>query len=148
MIRGQPITIPVFAYDESGEPTSDVMDAVAYLSKDGQTQVKSTNDLQKVVGTASQGVYLLTLTSEEMDAGIIVVSFQSSQAKIPPITITTHSDSENLKSALQTITALLGRWDMTQTTLTTYDESGAVLKTYGIQRDMTGDIIHIEEVVL
>ncbi|MDO4584888.1 MAG: hypothetical protein Q4D62_12390 [Planctomycetia bacterium] len=52
-------------------------------------------------------------------------------------------DLSQVNAALTFITALLGNWTVSGNILTTYDDSGAVLKTYALTRDSNNNIISI-----
>ncbi|MDO4584999.1 MAG: hypothetical protein Q4D62_12950 [Planctomycetia bacterium] len=54
-------------------------------------------------------------------------------------------DLSQVNAALTFITALLGNWTVSGNILTTYDDSGAVLKTYALTRDSNNNIISISE---
>ncbi|MDO4585201.1 MAG: hypothetical protein Q4D62_13985 [Planctomycetia bacterium] len=53
------------------------------------------------------------------------------------------ADLTQVYSALTFITALLGHWTVSGNILTTYDDSGAVLKTYALTRDSNNNITSI-----
>ena len=54
-------------------------------------------------------------------------------------------DLSQVHSALSLISALLGHWTVSGNILTTYDDSGTVLKTYALTRDSNNNITSISE---
>lgn len=53
-------------------------------------------------------------------------------------------DMTSVQETLDAIFALLGRWNVSENVLTTYDENGNTLQTYTLTRDADGNITRVE----
>ncbi|MDO4574263.1 MAG: hypothetical protein Q4D98_03515 [Planctomycetia bacterium] len=80
---------------------------------------------------------LSTLTASDIPIPPTVEQIQAGLA--------TASNMASVTTALATITALLGRWSVSNNTLTTLDGEGNTLQTYTLTRDSDGRIIGITE---
>ena len=76
--KGTEFTIIQPIYNEFGDMEPRLEDIVAKFSKDGEPDYLSTNPITEI----SEGIYKIQLTSHEMDADIVSVTFESSKEDV------------------------------------------------------------------
>ena len=104
MKRGAQATIPFYMYNSSTHAgVTGLQDVAVRISKDGAATTAATNSAAEVDPTYLPGWYKVTLTTTEMDAGIIVLQATSATAVADPVVLGTSPADYATASALSSL---------------------------------------------